>query len=322
MLNSRTLLITLFAAATLSAADWDPAAAARYLDGRQQEWFEWKRASTADGTCVSCHTGMTYLLARPALRKALNEPKPTDWELKLLSRLRTRAGDERKGNLQSVQTIFGAMFIGHEKTEAAAAAHLQLRDLEVKEGPLTGVWPWYDAKLDPWESQSAISYGAALAASSGLADTPQTVAWLRTHKSEMTLHSRLTMLWAADKAPGLLTKQERSELVAEVIRKQRADGSWSIQSLGPWMPHPDAPAQPAGGHPYATGFAAWVLRQSAAPEAKASVAAAQNWLKANQDRASGAWFAPSMNKKFPEGSMESKFMQDAATAFAVLALLD
>jgi hypothetical protein len=29
-----------------------------------------------------------------------------------------------------------------------------------------------------------------------------------------------------------------------------------------------------------------------------------------------------MNKRYPEGSMESRFMQDAATAFASLALLE
>ena len=29
-----------------------------------------------------------------------------------------------------------------------------------------------------------------------------------------------------------------------------------------------------------------------------------------------------MNKKYPVGSVESKFMEDAATSFAVLALVD
>ena len=29
-----------------------------------------------------------------------------------------------------------------------------------------------------------------------------------------------------------------------------------------------------------------------------------------------------MNKRYPEGSMESRFMQDAATAFASLALIE
>ena len=61
-------------------AEWNPALAARYLDARQQEWFAWKTAQSADGPCVSCHTGLTYLLARPVLRRALHEAAPTAFE--------------------------------------------------------------------------------------------------------------------------------------------------------------------------------------------------------------------------------------------------
>jgi hypothetical protein len=45
------------------------------------------------------------------------------------------------------------------------------------------------------------------------------------------------------------------------------------------------------------------------------------WLKSNQNAESGAWAGRSMNKTYPEGSMEAGFVQDAATAFASLALL-
>jgi hypothetical protein len=46
------------------------------------------------------------------------------------------------------------------------------------------------------------------------------------------------------------------------------------------------------------------------------------WLTGHQDRDTGAWPALSMNKRYPAGSMESFFMQDAATAFASLALIE
>jgi hypothetical protein len=49
---------------------------------------------------------------------------------------------------------------------------------------------------------------------------------------------------------------------------------------------------------------------------------ALTWLQSNQDASTGAWAALSMNKRYPEGSMESCFMQDAATAFASLALIE
>ena len=81
-----------FALSVLAAlgADWIPRLAAQYLDSRQKEWFAWPRANAAAKPCVSCHTGVTYLLARPALRKALGEDAPTVYETGLLASLRSR----------------------------------------------------------------------------------------------------------------------------------------------------------------------------------------------------------------------------------------
>jgi hypothetical protein len=49
---------------------------------------------------------------------------------------------------------------------------------------------------------------------------------------------------------------------------------------------------------------------------------ALTWLVEHQDPATGAWPAVSMNKRYREGSMESRFLQDAATAFASAALVE
>src|SRR5215471_8578666 len=96
-----TLAILVVSAMPSRAADWNPQAAAQYLDSRQKEWFEWKPALSADGPCVSCHTGMTYLLARPALRKVLKEKEPTVYEKGLLDRLRSHVGEKPAVPLQS-----------------------------------------------------------------------------------------------------------------------------------------------------------------------------------------------------------------------------
>src|SRR5438105_4958316 len=72
------------------AADWNPRLAADYLDARQKAWFEWPVAKSAGGPCISCHTGVTYLLARPALRKALGESEPTIYEKGLTDALHAR----------------------------------------------------------------------------------------------------------------------------------------------------------------------------------------------------------------------------------------
>src|SRR2546423_13945705 len=72
------------------AADWNPRAAADYLDARQKQWFAWPSANSNGAPCVSCHTGATYLLARPALRRILREAEPTPYETGLLESLRSR----------------------------------------------------------------------------------------------------------------------------------------------------------------------------------------------------------------------------------------
>src|ERR1035441_7797028 len=48
---------------------WDARLAASYLDARQQEWLRWPPAKATGGTCLSCPTGATYLLAPGAGRE-------------------------------------------------------------------------------------------------------------------------------------------------------------------------------------------------------------------------------------------------------------
>ena len=80
------------AALCVSAADWNVRAAAGYLDRRQTEWSAWPYAQKSAGPCLSCHTGVFYLLARPGLRNALDEMAPPKPEIELLAVVRMRAG--------------------------------------------------------------------------------------------------------------------------------------------------------------------------------------------------------------------------------------
>jgi len=70
-----------------------------------------------------------------------------------------------------------------------------------------------------------------------------------------------------------------------------------------------------------TAFTTYVMQQAGGDSANAGLARALAWLRSHQDPASGAWQSVSMNKEFPAGSQQSKFMSDAATSFAALALL-
>jgi len=61
------------------------------------------------------------------------------------------------------------------------------------------------------------------------------------------------------------------------------------------------------------------LEHSGAAPAPAPIANGLDWLERNQDQ-SGAWLGTSMNKQRDPGSDAGRFMSDAATAYAVLAL--
>lgn len=321
-----------------AAADWNPKLAAQYLDGRQKEWFAWKPAMSANGACVSCHTGMTYLLARPVLRRTLNESEPTSFEQGLMARLRSNVGAKPKGALQEVETIFAALFLaGQDRGGAPSAdtrkAFEQLWALQSPDGPTAGAWRWYAADLDPWEHPGSSLYGAGLAAlalgsapgdlrSVGDARAQALKSYLgQSLGPDKPLHDRLAVLWASSKLDTAITAAARTALIAEVLSNQAPDGGWAIDSLGPWMAHADAPPR-AGSSNYATAFTTYVLQQAGVPASNPALVRARAWLSGRQDPATGAWADVSMNKRRPAGSMESLFMQDAATAFAAMALLE
>jgi len=330
-----TLVALLVTTTSTLSADWSPEAAAGYLDSRQKEWFSWKPAMSADGPCVSCHTGMTYLLARPALRRVLKESQPTMYEVGLLDRLRAKVGEKPAGGLQGVETIFSAMFLSREDATKTMSAHTQkafdqLWTLQSADGPSKGGWRWYAANLDPWENTESGRYGAvfaAVAASQTPAeyrDTPKVRehtaalrAYLQDSVASRRLHDRLALLMAR----AFISDSQRESIVADALARQQADGGWTTESLGPWAVHPDAPPAP-GSNAYATAFTTFALLRGGTAASEPRLAKALTWLASHQDPKTGAWPAVSMNKRYPDGSMESLFMQDAATSFAALALIE
>ncbi len=347
MRRSGLFLCCVLFAAVLPAfsAGWDARLAANYLDSRQKEWFAWKVAAAPGGPCVSCHTGATYLAARSALRGALRETAPTEYETGLLNGLRARvakteAKDEHAAQGLGVEAIFSALFLSAEdnsrgglSTETRQAFD-RLWALQAGEGQNKGAWEWFSLKLDPWEMPHSRFYGAALAALA-VANTPAEYRakpevavkiaalgdYLRREQAAQPLHNRLVLLWSAAGIPEVLPKQARMDLIEEVWRLQRDDGGWSTESLGPWAKHDAAP--PAeGSNCYATALAAFVLQKAGVRRTDPRLQRALTWLRSHQDRETGAWPASSMNKVYPPGSMQVRFMQDAATAYAALALIE
>ena len=334
----RIPLALLLAALPALCADWSPQLAASYLDSREKAWSEWATAAVPGGTCFSCHTQMTYLMARPALRRALGETQPTAYEESLRDGLTHRVGGTDPKTLfrkfskeplasqsMGVESIFAALFL------AKPEAFDRLWSLQIKDGKDKGSWAWFELDLAPWETTDAPFYGASLAAlavgsaSSEPRAHPENVAalttYLNSHYEGQPLHNRLLLLWASTKLPAALPKSARQPMIDEAFAKQQPDGAWTIESLGAWSPHPKAPPS-SGDNSYATAFTAWVLLKAGTPSSDPRMARALNWLRSHQDPKTGEWAASSMNKPYPPGSMEIQFMNDAATGFASMALLE
>jgi squalene-hopene/tetraprenyl-beta-curcumene cyclase len=306
----------------VSGADWNPRLAAQYLDSRQKEWFVWPRANAGAKPCVSCHTGVTYLLARPALGKALGEDAPTVYETGLLASLNSRVDKKEPAASEGlgVESILAARFL------ATADALDRMWALQIHEGAAKGAWNWFSLDRDPWEMPDSRFYGAALAAMAvpakdhGRPEARDLVAYLRREQAAQPLHNRLMLLWASTGFPEALPAADRQAIVDEVWKKQQPDGSWTADALGPFQAHAKAPPTP-GSSAYATAFTAYVMQQAGGDPANLKLARALAWLRTHQNPECGCWQSVSMNQPYEPGGMESKFMTDAATSFAAMALL-
>jgi squalene-hopene/tetraprenyl-beta-curcumene cyclase len=324
--------------ATLPAfCDWNPQLAANYLDGRQKEWFAWPRANTAVGVCVSCHTGLPYMLARPALRTVLKEAGPSPYETGLLDAVKKRI--PTFGTTPAEPVLTALLFSEQDARSGLLSKETEqafdsLWSLQIASGPSQGSWSWNNTGRDPFSAPYGQFYGAALAALAigvapdGYQSRPQIQKnldalkrYLTDQRNKQPLHNRLVLVWASTRLKGVLRDADRKTIVTELISQQQLDGGWTLESLGPWSQHPDAP-HAEGSNPYATGLATYVLETTGLSAANPNVERGLGWLRSHQDPKSGFWDAQSMNTRYQSGSMPSQFMRDVATGFAVLALTE
>jgi hypothetical protein len=189
----------------------------------------------------------------------------------------------------------------------------------------------------------------------GTAGRRKLVTYLRSHYAAQHLYNRAWALLASAQMKEVLTRAERDALVADISARQRDDGGWSLDGLGPWRWSRTAEpftspgerdvslsSRPDG---LATGLMIDALRQAGVPADRPVVAKGLAWLRENQqplrfarDRPLDSardrpvrgedtppWPAHSMNYDREHGGARGEpwrrfFMSDAATAFASLAL--
>jgi squalene-hopene/tetraprenyl-beta-curcumene cyclase len=342
------VLIALVFISTRTRGSWDPRSAAAYLDRREHRWAEWPPASRDHGTfCVACHTSMLYAMARPALRAQLAERAPSIEERKLISNVTTRVRlwkeiepyyQDMPEESRGTEAVLNALILASNDSQGhlspiTVAAFDRLWETQLIEGSAKGSWPWIDFDNQPWEAPDSPFYGACLAAVAvGTApdnyrSTPaiqERLALLRDYLNRESARqspvNRITLLWASVKLPGLLTDAGQNSIMKEILAKQQEDGGWSLSSLvGSWTRY-DATPLVRRSDAYATGLILLVLEQMGQSR-DAAVKRGLRWLARNQRRWGGQWPAYSLNKRRHDPfSNVARFMDDAATSYAVLAL--
>jgi squalene-hopene/tetraprenyl-beta-curcumene cyclase len=340
--------------AVAQTAQWDPSKAASYMDDRIEWWMTWKSAARDHETfCVSCHTSAPYAVGRSALRGALAEKGPTADESKVLENVTKRVRmwnevapfypttDKSPGKTpesRGTESVLNALILSwndRPSGKLSADAKLALDNMwgeQIKDGDAKGAFGWLQFHNAPFEGDSQY-YGAALASVAVAyapgdyqslpaikANVQALESYLSKERESQKLIDQLVVLWASSRLPGLLTDSQKKDIIAATLAKQQEDGGFSLSSLiGDWKRRDKTPLEPKSDG-YATGLATFAMEQAGVKPSDPALKRSLQWLAQNQDAAEGRWPAWSLNKQRELASDAGRFMSDAATAYAVMAL--
>jgi squalene-hopene/tetraprenyl-beta-curcumene cyclase len=304
---------------------WDREGAARYLDERMQIWFangKKLRTGQAETVCVSCHTTLPYVLARPALRRAMHVGAFTPQETRLVEETTRRVetygahqplydhSESKKTESRGTEAVLNGLILASAdaaqgRREPSAPTQQALKRLWETQRP-DGAWDWLDFGLEPFETVDGVYYGATLAAmaigvapgssTSRTAEARSGIERLRGYLKEkyaaQSLFNRAWLLLASTRLNDLLTSGQRAALITEIQGRQRDDGGWAMESLGTWRWSKTSAPFRAPGTPnaallaksdaYGTGLIVYTLRQAGLPVGQPAVSRGLQWLRANQ----------------------------------------
>jgi squalene-hopene/tetraprenyl-beta-curcumene cyclase len=327
---------------------WSAKAAADYLDSRVSWWIDWSHAGRDHHTfCVSCHTVVPYAMVRPSLRGDLGEQAPSSIERTVLENVTQRvrmweAVDPFYGGVHALESrgteavLNAFILVVGEPASGALSSDTRLAfdhmwAEQLKAGSSAGAWPWLQFKNAPWEGDSeyygatlaAIAVGSAPASYRSAPEIQPGMKLLREYLlkdyTAQILMDRVMLLWASSKLPELLTSEQQHAIAQEALSKQQADGGFSLSSfVGTWQRRDRTPLE-LRSDGYATGLVALALQESGVVRDQPQWRRAIAWLEQNQ-YSEGRWLAYSLNRHRDLDSDIGRFMSDAATAYAVLAL--
>jgi squalene-hopene/tetraprenyl-beta-curcumene cyclase len=302
-----------------------------------------------DTFCISCHTALPYALARPVLRQMLGQLSPSIDEQKIIDDVtkRVRLWEDvqpyypfQASNSRGTEAVLNTLILASRDARQgrlgvdSRTAFEEMWATQKGTGPEKGAWPWIMFDNEPWEAKDSVFYGASLAAIAvGIApenyrSTPEIqdqlnslVDYLRREYPKQTLANQTVLLWASAKLPGLLPPGEQQAILSAIASQQHADGGWCLADLvGKWKRRDGTP-QVRRSDGYATGLITFTLEEMGIPRRNREVEEGLSWLVRHQSLWYGNWSAYSLNRwQLSPFSNRAQFMDDAATAYAVLAL--
>jgi squalene cyclase len=142
--------------------------------------------------------------------------------------------------------------------------------------------------------------------------------------------NQLYVLWASAKSPGILTAAQQNSLLANLGSLQEPDGGWALSSLDQghrergmrwrWIRKQlNIAEKPPKSDGCATGLVVLVMEKIGTGRQDPMLMRGLQWLESHQE-SDGSWRAESLNEKRDPETDIGRFMSDAATGYAVMAL--
>jgi squalene-hopene/tetraprenyl-beta-curcumene cyclase len=261
--------------------------------------------------------------------------------------------DHKTAESRGTESVLNALILAShdaqngQLSDDTRAAFDNMWALQQTTGENRGSWLWLQFDQEPWEANDSAYYGATLAAMAvGTAPGNYTSAteiqanltplreYLNRESAAQSTINRVFLVWASTKLPGLLAPEQQKAIIHEILSKQQADGGWrlasiawrwngwSLKSLANMWLREDGTPMEGKSDGVATSLMVLALQEAGLPRDNAQLKHGLSWLMSNQNAAEGFWPASSVNKRRHKSSDTGRFMSDAATAFAVLALTE
>jgi squalene-hopene/tetraprenyl-beta-curcumene cyclase len=137
--------------------------------------------------------------------------------------------------------------------------------------------------------------------------------YLTSHPSK-DLHGEIMLMRAGLKDPVLMSAESRAAVIQRTLALQKADGGWSLASLGDWPRKDGSANDKSTSDGYGTGYVLYALCKAGVAKSAPAVRKGLSWLESHQ-RESGRWFTKSLwSDDF------HNYVSTIGTAYAVMAI--